>query len=168
MGITAGFFYLYRLPNDAGFIQPDWYQQPLLLFFTTMLFFALVLNLLAVLGVEFRRTLQISNRREEAELNDFSWLAQQFLHQQSALPIQGSDRYFLHAEHGVLYYLQPLSEVSLDIGQLRQIFQQMLRHQCQSAVALARQPMASPAQIFALETNIRVLDKQQLSNWLNK
>ena len=54
LGVAAGFVYLYGNSADTNLLNPQWYQQPLLLFFTGMLLLALVLNVLAMFGVEFR------------------------------------------------------------------------------------------------------------------
>lgn len=166
LGIAAGFIYLYGNTADATLMNPQWYQQPLLLVFTGMLFLALLLNVFAVFGVEFRRNPGLAPLSELAAQHNFNRLALQFLQQQSAQKLQGVDNYYLKAEYGVLYYLQSPSDGPLDIIQLRQIFQQMLRHQCHSALAIVPDRLDSPAQIFALEANIRVLDTQQLRNWL--
>lgn len=167
LGVAAGFIYLYGNPADSTLMNPQWYQQPLLLVFTGMLLLALVLNVLAVFGVEFRRGPVTPQQPEPAAQHNFNRLALQFLQQQSAQRLHGVDNYYLKAEHGVLYYLQSPADGPLDIVQLRQIFQQMLRHQCQSALAIVAERLDSPAQIFALEANIRVLDTQQLHHWLN-
>jgi len=166
LGVGAGFIYLYGNPADSALMNPQWYQQPLLLVFTGMLLLALVLNVLAVFGVEFRRHTRVLLQAEPSVQHNFQRLALQFLQQQSAQKLHGVDNYYLKAEYGVLYYLQSPADGPLDIIQLRQIFQQMLRHQCHSALALVPERLDSPAQIFALEANIRVLDPEQLRNWL--
>lgn len=166
LGVAAGFIYLYSNSADSALMNPQWYQQPLLLIFTCMLLLALVLNVFAVFGVEFHRKPRLATLTEPAIQHNFSRLALQFLQQQSAEKLQGVDNYYLKAEYGVLYYLQSPSDGPLDIIQLRQIFQQMLRHQCHSALAIVPERLDSPAQIFALEANIRVLDAQQLRNWI--
>ncbi len=166
LGVGAGFIYLYGNPADSALMNPQWYQQPLLLVFTGMLLLALVLNVLAVFGVEFRRHTRVLLQAEPSVQHNFQRLALQFLQQQSAQKLHGVDNYYLKAEYGVLYYLQSPADGPLDIIQLRQIFQQMLRHQCHSALALVPERLDSPAQIFALEANIRVLDPEQLRKWL--
>jgi len=166
LGVAAGFFYLYGNTADAGLMNPQWYQQPLLIVFTGMLLLALVLNVLAVFGVQFHRNPRVLLHPEPASQHNFHRLGLQFLQQQSAQKLPGVDNYYLKPEYGVLYYLQSPTDEPLDIVQLRQIFQQMLRHQCQSALAIVPERLDSPAQIFALEANIRVLDPEQLQNWL--
>lgn len=166
LSVAAGFIYLYGNPSDSNLINPQWYQQPLLLFFTGMLLLALVLNVLAVFGVEFRRSPVMPLQPEPTAQHNFNRLALQFLQQQSAQRLQGAENYYLKPDYGVLYYLQSPADGPLDIIQLRQIFQQMLRHQCHSALAIVPERIESPAQIFALEANIRVLDTLQLRNWL--
>lgn len=166
LGVAAGFLYLYGNTADTNLLNPQWYQQPLLLFFTGMLLLALVLNVLAVFGVEFRSRPVLPMQPEHTTHQHFNRLALQFLQQQSAQRLQGAENYYLKPEYGVLYYLQSPADGPLDIIQLRQIFQQMLRHQCHSALAIVPERIESPAQIFALEANIRVLDTQQLKNWL--
>lgn len=166
LGVTAGFVYLYRSPAESVLISQQWYQQPLLLFFSGMLLLALLLNMLAVFGVDFHRAPLFAPPREPDGLSSFTRMAQQFLQQQSASPLPGEPNYYLQREYGVLYYVQTSADMPLDIVQLRQIFQQMLRHQCHSALALVNDRIHSPAQIFALEANIRILDKLQLRSWI--
>ena len=166
LGVAAGFVYLYDSPAESMLVSQQWYQQPLLLFFSGMLLLALLLNVLAIFGVDFHRTPLFVVSRDKDDLSHFAQLAQQFLRQQAASPLTGETNYYLQREYGVLYYVQTSADMPLDIVQLRHIFQQMLRHQCHSALALVPDKMQSPAQIFALEANIRILDKQQLRNWI--
>lgn len=165
-GVVCLAFY-YGHPVGSALFRPHWYQQPLLLFFTAMLLLALAMNVLAVFGVALPRASFVARRRrDQREFSSFTQMAQQFLQQQSAAKLQGEDNFYLQPDDGVLYYLQSSADDPLDIIQLRQIFQLMLRYQCHSALALVRNSIQTPAQIFAWETNIRVLDKQQLSKWL--
>jgi hypothetical protein len=158
--------FCYGHPVGSVLFRPHWYQQPLLLFFTAMLLLALAMNLLAVFGVALPQAPFLAVRRDQTEPGSFNQLAKQFLQQQSAAQLHGEDNFYLQPEGRVLYYLQSSADEPLDIIQLRQIFQLMLRHQCHSALALVRNSIQTPAQIFAVETNIRILDKQQLSQWL--
>ena len=166
-GAMAGLIYLYDSSVPLVFISQHWYQQPLLLIFVGMLLLALTLNLLAIFGQDFRTVLDSVRQRDSTDLGSFIRLAQQFLQQQNASPVDGEANYYLQPEFGVLYYLQTDAEQPVDIVQLRHIFQQMLRLQCHSALALAPHPIESPAYIFALEANIRLLDQQQLRSWIN-
>lgn len=162
----AGFIYLYDSSVQLVFINQYWYQQPLLLILVGMLVFALTLNLLSMFGEDFRTVFYSVRQRESSDLDSFNRLAQQFLQQQNASPVDGEANYYLQSEYGVLYYLQPQAEPAVDIVQLRHIFQQMLRLQCHSAFALTPDRIESPAYIFALEANIRLLDQQQLRSWI--
>ncbi len=166
LGVAAGFVYLFDSPAESMLVSQQWYQQPLLLFFSGMLLLALLLNVLAMFGVDFHRSPLFVVPRDNDEFNHFSTLAQQFLRQQTASPLVGEPNYYLQREYGVLYYVQTGADLPLDIMHLRHIFQLMLRHQCHSALALVPQNIKSPAQIFALEANIRILDQQQLRNWI--
>lgn len=161
LGISAGIVYVFSSFTQPVVSTQYWYQQPLLAFFSGMLLLALMLNLLAVFGVDFRSApWRLAQPPQSPQ--DFNELALQFLQLQAASALPGESNYYLHRQHGVLYYLQSGADSSLDIGQLRQIFQMMLRYQCESAFALVPVHLQSPAQIFALEANIRVLDQQQL------
>lgn len=161
LGISAGIFYVFNSFTQPVASAQYWYQQPLLAFFSGMLLLALMLNLLAVFGVDFHPA-PLSPVPPPQNKQDFNDVALQFLQLHAATAIPGEANYFLHRQHSVLYYLQSGPEKALDIGQLRQIFQMMLRYQCESAIALVPEHLQSPAQIFALEANIRVLDQQQL------
>jgi hypothetical protein len=166
LAAMAGFIYLYDSSVQLVFINQYWYQQPLLLIFVGMLVLALTLNLLSMFGEDFRTVFYSVRQRESSDLDSFNRLAQQFLQQQNASPVDGEANYYLQSEYGVLYYLQPQAKPAVDIVQLRHIFQQMLRLQCHSAFALTPDRIESPAYIFALEANIRLLDQQQLRSWI--
>ncbi len=161
LSVGAGLVYLFGAATTPELISPHWYQQPLLLFFGAMLLLALMLNVLAVFGIDFRAPSLLTFAPEDRR-PEFAELALQFVRQQGGTALPGEKNYYLHRENAVLYYLQDGAEPALDIGRLRHIFQQMLRYQCHTAFALVPSGLQSPAQIFALEANIRVLDQQQL------
>ncbi len=160
LAVGAGLLYLLNVGSGLNLAGESWPHQALLLLFCAMLLTALLLNVLALFG---RQKSPQPSAATEAELQQrFAVLVSRYLARQHVSVSFTEANCHLHQSRDVLYVVHQDSGQPVDIVLLRQVFQLMLKYQCHSAQILAPSGLQSPAQFFALEANIRVLNFAEL------
>lgn len=168
LAVGAGLLYLLNAGPGLRLSGESWPHQALLLLFCAMLLAALLLNILALFGRQQQRDSHKAAGAEQDMQQRFAVLAGRYLSRQQVMASFTEAGCHLHQGRDVLYVVQQDHLQPVDIVLLRQVFQLMLKYQCHSAQILAPSALQSPAQFFALEANIRVLNLAELEYQLTR